>query len=80
MTAGIGNRFPDPNAQVTFADENDDSSVLWSTIWNTYSKDDKLRESFQFGDYPWAFGSGKRLPMPAVIVCEYPIRCLSLSA
>ena len=56
MVAGIGDRFPDPNAQVTFADENDDSSAVWSALWNTLSKDLKLQAAFRYGDYPWAPG------------------------
>lgn len=56
MTTGIGNNSPDPNAQVTFADENDESSPIWRATWNTYPKDDKLREAFRYGDYPWAPG------------------------
>lgn len=56
MTAGIGNNFPDPNAQVTFADENDEDSPIWQAIWNTYPKAAKLREAFRYDDYPWAPG------------------------
>lgn len=56
MAAGIGENFPDPNAAATFADENDDGSVIWFDVWNTYPKTEKLRNAFRYGDYPWAPG------------------------
>jgi len=56
MVAGIGDRYPDPNAQVTFADENDEDSSIWVATWNTYPKNSKLDAAFRYGDYPWAPG------------------------
>ncbi|MFQ6007153.1 MAG: serine hydrolase [Woeseia sp.] len=56
MVAGIGDRFPDPNAQVTFADENDSSSQIWAAVWNSFARADKLAAAFRYGDYPWAPG------------------------
>ena len=56
MVAGIGDRFPDPNAPVTFADENDADSAIWASVWSTFPKDNKLAEAFRYGDYPWAPG------------------------
>lgn len=56
MVAGIGDNFPDPNAAVTFADENDASSSVWNATWSSFPKTDKLAAAFGYGDYPWAPG------------------------
>jgi hypothetical protein len=56
MVTGVGDRYPDPNAQVTFADENDEDSSIWRSTWNTYPKTSKLAAAFGYGDYPWAPG------------------------
>jgi CubicO group peptidase (beta-lactamase class C family) len=56
MVAGIGNRFPDSTAQVTFADENDEDSPIWEATWNTFPKNGKLDAAFRYADYPWAPG------------------------
>ena len=56
MVAGIGDRFPDPNAQATFADENDEASSVWAATWNNLPKGSKLAAAFRYGDYPWAPG------------------------
>ena len=56
MVAGIGDRFPDAGAQVTFADENDESSSTWTATWNPISRNQKLAAAFRYGDYPWAPG------------------------
>lgn len=56
MTAGIGDNAPDPDAGVTFADENDEESDTWSRIWRVSSRERKLREALAYGDYPWGPG------------------------
>lgn len=56
MVAGIGDNFPSPDARVTFADENDESSPVWNATWNTFPKSPKLVAAFGYSDYPWAPG------------------------
>lgn len=56
MLAGIGDRFPEPSARATFADENDESSPVWEATWNTLQKEPKLQAAFGYGNYPWAAG------------------------
>ena len=56
MVAGIGDNYPDPDARITFADENDETSSVWNATWATFPKTQKLAAAFGYGDYPWAPG------------------------
>lgn len=56
MVAGIGDRWPDPDVAVTYADENDDDSHLWDDIWHAPTRAGRLRLAFGYGDYPWGPG------------------------
>jgi len=56
MVAGIGERWPDPTAEATYADENDDDSDIWADFWNARTRAAKLAEGFRYGNYPWGPG------------------------
>lgn len=53
MVTGIGDGFPDADANMTFADESDEQNLHWHQFNYSLWVDDRLRGAFSFGNYPW---------------------------
>ena len=60
MATGIGDRFPNPDLDVTFADENDVSNPTWNEFNMASSMEGRLDAAFRYGNYPWPPGEVMR--------------------
>lgn len=73
MVAGIGDNSPNPGAQTTFADENDNTSAVWNATWNSFPKADKLAAAFGYGNYAWAPGQIVRYNTAHTFILGYAL-------
>jgi CubicO group peptidase (beta-lactamase class C family) len=56
MTTGIGDAFPQADANVTFADEGDIGNPNWNRFNQAPTVGRRLSAAFSFGSYPWGPG------------------------
>lgn len=60
MVTGIGDNYPDANANQTFADESDEGNPHWHLFNYSLWLEDRLDGAFSFGNYPWGPGEVMR--------------------